>query len=323
MDALVIIDVQNGMFTTPGFTPHDGEATVARIAGLLDRARKNRTPVFFVQHDGGDGDPLGAGTPGFPFRAELAPAGNEDVTVKRHCNAFQETDLNTKLKRAGIDHLIVCGMQTEFCIDTAVRAAVERGYAVTLVSDGHTTFDTKTLSGAAVVAHHTAVLGGGFAKSVRADEIAFASSAGNAIDNDDCRIEFAEIDDSETRKALSDGLLAFNEGLLGNPEIRRFTWSLRSDGAARPVGGLIGRTSYRWLFVELLFVPESLRGRGLGEKLLAMAEAEAKKRGAIGAWLDTFNPDARKFYEKRGYRLSGEVRDNPPGHARYFLTKRF
>jgi len=62
MDALVIIDVQMGMFTTPGYTPHEGEATVARIAGLLKRARSAGTPVFFVQHDGGKGDPLEEGT---------------------------------------------------------------------------------------------------------------------------------------------------------------------------------------------------------------------------------------------------------------------
>jgi nicotinamidase-related amidase len=173
MKALVVIDVQMGMFTTPGYTPHDGEATVARIAGLLKRARENGVPVFFVQHDGGKGDTLEAGTPAFAFRPELAPRDGESVTVKRHCSAFQNTDFDQALKHADIDHLIVCGMQTEFCVDTAVRAAYERGYKVTLVSDGHTTFDTKALSGAAIVAHHNTTLNGSFAALRTAEEIAF------------------------------------------------------------------------------------------------------------------------------------------------------
>jgi nicotinamidase-related amidase len=87
MDALVIIDVQQGMFTFPGYVPHDGEAIVARIAGLLDSARRSGMPVFFVQHQGGEGDALAAELPGFQFRAELAPRAEESVTVKRHCSA--------------------------------------------------------------------------------------------------------------------------------------------------------------------------------------------------------------------------------------------
>ena len=320
MDALVIIDVQQGMFTFPGYTPHDGEATVARIQGLLGRARDNAAPVFFVQHDGGEGDPLAAGSPGFPFRAELAPQAGENVTVKRHCNAFQQTDFAEKLRGAGIDHLIVCGMQTEFCVDTAVRAAVERGFKVTLVSDAHTTFDTKALSGKDIVAHHNATLAG-FATRKRAAEIEFARRAG-AVGTQQYEITFAETDDPRTRKVLRDGLMAFNESLLGQPNVRPLTLTLRADNG-EVVGGLVGRTSFSWLFVELLFVPETLRGQGFGEALLERAEAEAKTRGCRGAWLDTFNPEARAFYERRGYRLFGEIPDNPPGAGRAFLLKPF
>ncbi len=173
MQALMIIDVQQAMFAIPGFRPHDGEATVARIAGLLKRARAANAPVFFVQHDGGAGDPFAAGTPGFEICTEIAPREGESVTVKKHRSAFKETDLDQKLKRADIDHLIVCGMQSEFCVDTAVRAAIERGYAVTLVSDGHTTFDSTTLPAEKIIAHHNAVLGPNFANLSRADDVLF------------------------------------------------------------------------------------------------------------------------------------------------------
>jgi len=173
MDALVVIDVQSGMFGFPGLPPHDGEAVVGRIAGLLSQARAKGVPRFFVQHAGSKGDALEAGTPGFAFRSEIAPQDGESVTVKRHCSAFQQTDFDGILKRADIDHLIVCGMQTEFCVDTAVRAACERGYRVTLVSDAHTTFDTKALAAPGIIAHHNATLGSGFAALKTAEEIVF------------------------------------------------------------------------------------------------------------------------------------------------------
>lgn len=160
--ALIVIDVQQGMFTFPELPPHDGEAVVGRIAHLIERARAAGIPVFYVQHDGGDGDPLAAGTPGFRYRTELAPQPGDSVTVKRRCNSFQDTGLDAKLRAAGIGHLIVCGMQTEYCVDTAVRAAFERGYEITLVGDAHTTFDNGVIPAAAIVAHHNKTLDGGF-----------------------------------------------------------------------------------------------------------------------------------------------------------------
>ncbi|WP_114521651.1 cysteine hydrolase family protein [Altererythrobacter sp. ZODW24] len=170
--ALVIVDVQQGMFGHPGHHPYDADAVVGRLADLLRRARSAGTPVFFVQHDGGAGSLLAADSPGFPFRDELAPLPSEDVTVKKHCSAFQATALAEKLHAAGVEHLIVGGMQSEFCVDTAVRGAFERGFAVTLLSDGHTTFDTPALSGQQIVAHHNHTLGSGsFATLAKCDAL--------------------------------------------------------------------------------------------------------------------------------------------------------
>ena len=62
---------------------------------------------------------------------------------------------------AGIERVIVAGLQTEFCIDTTCRAAMAPGLRVVLVSDGHTTFDTPDLSAAQIIAHHNRTLAGG------------------------------------------------------------------------------------------------------------------------------------------------------------------
>lgn len=171
--ALLVIDLQRGMFSQ-GQRPHDGEAVLARVAHLLGRARERGLPVLHVRHDGGPGDPLERGTDGWEIHPAVAPRGDEPVIDKDRCSAFDQTDLHARLSAQGIDRLIVAGMQTEFCIDTNCRAAHALGYAVVLVSDGHTTFDTPSLTAAQVVEHHTRILHwGGFVEPVSAAEVRF------------------------------------------------------------------------------------------------------------------------------------------------------
>jgi len=172
MKALVIIDVQNGMFTSA--TPHDGDEVVARLAMVLNNARQAQVPVIFVQHDGGKGSPLDSDGAGFAYHDALAPLPSETVVVKKHCSAFQDTEFHATLIAAGIDHIIIGGMQSEFCVDTAVRGALERGLKVTLIDDGHTSFDTLALPAVQIIAHHNHTLGtGGFATLHQSEDIRF------------------------------------------------------------------------------------------------------------------------------------------------------
>ena len=139
---------------------------------------------------------------------------------------------------------------------------------------------------------------------------------------DDPRIELTDHPPQEARAVIQAGLSEFNRTSLGDPQGRPLALLLNSaDGAV--VGGMWARTGFQWLFVELLFVPEPLRGRGLGRELLDRAEQEAKRRGCIGAWLETFSPQARALYERCGYTVFGEIDDYPPGNARTFLSKRW
>ena len=93
------------------------------------------------------------------------------------------------------------------------------------------------------------------------------------------------------------------------------------DGQDRLVGGLTARTYWGWLEVEDLWLDEILRGRGYGQKLLAMVEAEAIQRGCSKAWLRTYSFQARGFYEKLGYRVVGALEDYPPGETFYWMQK--
>jgi len=88
-------------------------------------------------------------------------------------------------------------------------------------------------------------------------------------------------------------------------------------------GGLYGATMWGWLLIDGLWVTTELRGRGFGTRLLDAAEAIAAARGCRGAWLGTFDFQAKAFYERRGYHLFAELPDFPAGHRHFHLAKRF
>lgn len=122
--------------------------------------------------------------------------------------------------------------------------------------------------------------------------------------------------------AIEDALIAFSDPRAGAGEWPDRTLCLAiPDAEGKTVGGLWGRFYYDWLFIELICVPEDRRGEKLGSVLLSMAEAQAREWGAVGVWLDTFSFQARGFYEKKGYRLFGEIRDFPPPHKRFYLSR--
>jgi len=127
----------------------------------------------------------------------------------------------------------------------------------------------------------------------------------------------------DTRTAILDGLIAFNqsqtEGRFGPP--RSVALSLRDPGTDRPVGGLTARIAYSRMFIELLFVPEDLRGQGWGERLMSQAESVARQEGCTGIWLDTFSFQAPGFYRRLGYQQFAKLPDYPPGSSRFFFHK--
>ena len=122
--------------------------------------------------------------------------------------------------------------------------------------------------------------------------------------------------------AIVAGLIAFNRAATGRSDGRPLAVLIR-DAEGATIGGLLGRTGLDWLHVELLYVPDDLRGTGAGRDLMLRAEAEARARGCRGIWLDTFSFQARGFYEKLGFTSFGQLDDYPTGHQRFFMRKRF
>ncbi|MDH4383459.1 MAG: GNAT family N-acetyltransferase [Gammaproteobacteria bacterium] len=134
------------------------------------------------------------------------------------------------------------------------------------------------------------------------------------------QLKLSDEADQAVRRAIATPLNAFNDAKAGIDPWRPLVITL-TDNAGAIVGGLWGSTGYTWLYVELLVVPETQRGSGIGTRLLALAESEARGRGCTSAWLDTFEFQARGFYERLGYECFGELKEYPPGFARFFMRK--
>jgi nicotinamidase-related amidase len=174
--ALVVIDVQNGMFTFPERQPHDGDAFLARVHDLVARARAAKAPVLFVQHDGGSGHPLAKPSDNWRIHPGTGFQSDDIVVEKQHCDAFQDTDFAQKLTDLGAKRLIVAGMMTEYCVDTTCRRAFSLGYDVVLAADAHSTMSREHLTAAQIINHHNRVLGSGFAAVLPSAAIVFENA---------------------------------------------------------------------------------------------------------------------------------------------------
>jgi GNAT superfamily N-acetyltransferase len=93
------------------------------------------------------------------------------------------------------------------------------------------------------------------------------------------------------------------------------------DDAGAVIGGLTGKTYWRYLDVAFLWVDEKYRGKGLATKLMAAAEAEAHRRGCQHALLDTLSFQALGFYQRRGYTEFGRLSGFSGKHDRHYLYK--
>jgi len=136
----------------------------------------------------------------------------------------------------------------------------------------------------------------------------------------DYSIEQVETPEQLEWRAIGDGLRAYNTEQAGDDSYQHVCFMLK-DAEGTILGGLLGATYWGWLFVNLMWVSKELRGQGYGRELLNLAEDLARERGATHAYLDTFTFQAPVFYQKCGYEVFGELKDFPPGHDRFFMTK--
>lgn len=129
-----MIDVQNGVVGGA----HQRDAVVANIGSLVEKARHQKIPVVWVQHND---EQLARGSDAWQIVPELAPGKAEPLVEKKYGDSFEETTLETVLSGLGVGRLIVVGAQTDACVRSTLHGALVRGYDAILVKDAHTTED--------------------------------------------------------------------------------------------------------------------------------------------------------------------------------------
>jgi nicotinamidase-related amidase len=154
--ALLVIDVQRGLCEGQ-YKVFEADAVVAHINTLAQRAREAAVPVIFVHHEEGEGTMV-HGSEGWQLAVGLESRVDDILVRKTTPDAFLRTGLERLLKTHGVDALTICGMQTDFCVDTTARRALALGFPVTLVQDAHSTLDNAHLSAAQIIAHHNTTL---------------------------------------------------------------------------------------------------------------------------------------------------------------------
>ena len=132
--AFIIIDVQNILVET-GFQT---ESLLEKISYLQSQARSKNIEIIYVQHIENSEAQTSEDWQLSPLLKRQA---NEKVFQKRYNSMFKETGLKEYLVQQGIEQLVLCGMQTEYCVDTSVKVAFEYGYQLVIPEGAVTTFD--------------------------------------------------------------------------------------------------------------------------------------------------------------------------------------
>ncbi len=154
--ALLIIDVQQGLCEGPG-KAFASQEVVAKINAVSGKVRAAGMPVVFIQHESAAGY-LEFGSREWQLAEDLHAEPSDFRIRKTTPDSFLRTDLATMLQAQSVAELIICGMHTEFCVDTTTRKALALGYPVILVEDAHTSAGNAYLTPRQVIDHHNATL---------------------------------------------------------------------------------------------------------------------------------------------------------------------
>jgi GNAT superfamily N-acetyltransferase len=119
---------------------------------------------------------------------------------------------------------------------------------------------------------------------------------------------------------LEDRIYEFNSSATGIEDGEWLAFFVREGG--RIVAGICGNTWGGTCELRQLWVEQSLRGRGIGTRLLRAAEDEARRRGCRQIVLMTFSFQAPAFYERHGFEVLATIEDHPRGHRNLLLRKR-
>jgi nicotinamidase-related amidase len=148
--AILIIDMQNGVIANA----YQRDAVIANIQQLIQKARSHQVPIIWIQHSGKG---LDKNTIDWQIVDDLKREDADLLIHKQFLDSFEDTNLDSELKRLMIKKVFVLGAQTDACIRSTIHGAFIRGYDTSLVSDAHTTEDMTSygLPSPEVIIHFT------------------------------------------------------------------------------------------------------------------------------------------------------------------------
>jgi len=175
--ALLVIDIQRGAFDGKRCPPiASPERLVDNACTLVKAARAGGRSIVFVQHCDEPDSPFEDGTEHWQLHESLVPAGSESVLRKYASSSFENTDLDAQLKSKGVKELVLCGLQSEFCVSNTARSALQLGYTVHIASDGHSTWPSDGRTAAEIEADVNAKLADAGALMVTTEALALRMS---------------------------------------------------------------------------------------------------------------------------------------------------
>lgn len=152
MDALLIIDMQVGSFTS---APRmDAQNVISRINRLSEAFREQNRPVVFIQHDGTRENFLIHGSPDWEVLPDLIQDKRDKWIEKTANDAFYKTELDDYLRQNKISTLYMTGCATDFCVNATLHSALVKDYDIMVVKDAHTTADRPTLKAKEIIEFH-------------------------------------------------------------------------------------------------------------------------------------------------------------------------
>jgi len=168
MKALLVIDMQNGLVE---LSPWNIGKVIINIKGLIEKARDEEVEVIYVSHTT-ESELFLDGSHNWHITSELKPLQGDKVFKKAYSSSFKNTGLHQYLKDRGISSLIITGMQTEKCVDTAIRVAFDLGYEVIIPENSNTTFDSKYVDAKTLYKNHNyEIFDGRFATVMKFEDV--------------------------------------------------------------------------------------------------------------------------------------------------------
>ena len=147
--ALIVIDLQKGIAQMPG-KPYTAQEVIANAAKLAEAFRKDGMPVFLVHVEGTQETmprpisdesftrPAGWAADWSEFVDEIQRVPSDIIITKRQWGAFYGTDLELQLRRRGIETLVLCGIATDYGVESTARFAYEYGFQQIFAEDAMT-----------------------------------------------------------------------------------------------------------------------------------------------------------------------------------------